>query len=216
MTKQGVFIAFEGGEGAGKSTQIRLLSDALTASGRSVTLTREPGGSQIGQHIRKILLNPATGKIHPRTEALLFAADRAEHVASIIRPALDDGHVVVTDRYMDSSAAYQGAGRGLVHREVIDLSVWASGNLIPDLTIVLDLDPEIGLARATKTEFGAADRIESEKIEFAHAVRAGFLNLAEQAPSRYLVLDATQDSASIAATIWDRVAALAVPHSVAR
>lgn len=204
-TTTGLFIAFEGGEGVGKSTQIKRLAQGLGLAGRSVTLTREPGGSTIGRTIRQVLLDPATGKIDPRTEALLFAADRAEHVATIIRPALDEGNDVITDRYMDSSAAYQGAGRGLSRTEVRDLSLWAADGLVPDLTVVLDLDPRIGLARATKDEFGAADRIESEKIEFADAVRAGFLALAAAAPERYLVVDATQSPEDVAARVQDAV-----------
>lgn len=197
-TTNGLFIAFEGGEGVGKSTQIKRLAQGLSIAGRSVTLTREPGGSGIGRTIRKVLLDPATGKIHPRTEALLFAADRAEHAATVIRPALDAGNDVITDRYMDSSAAYQGAGRGLSRTEVRDLSLWAVEDLVPDLTVVLDLDPRVGLVRATKDEFGTADRFESEKIEFADAVRAGFLALAAAAPERYLVVDATLSAEDVA------------------
>lgn len=208
MGTRGVFIAFEGGEGAGKSTQIRLLEQALAAAGHEVTVTREPGGSRIGERIRDILLNPSTGAIDPRTEALLFAADRAEHVATVIAPALDSGHVLVTDRYMDSSAAYQGAGRGLAHSEIINLSMWAVDNVVPDLTILLDLDPMVGLGRATRSEYGTADRFESEKIEFARAVRDGFLTLAAQRPQRYLVLDATQDPEAIASQVWQAVSLL--------
>lgn len=189
-TSRGLFVAFEGGEGAGKTTQITRLASALTARGREVCVTREPGGTPLGRRIREMLLNPATGSIDPRTEALLFAADRAEHVAALIRPALDDGQVVLTDRYMDSSAAYQGAGRGLLRHEVLNLSLWAAGGLVPDLTIVLDVDPRIGLSRATTSEFGAADRFESEALGFADSVRAGFLELAAKEPHRYLVLDA--------------------------
>lgn len=208
----GLFIAFEGGEGVGKSTQIAILARDLTDTGRSVILTREPGGSTIGRTIRQILLDPATGKIHPRTEALLFAADRAEHVATIIRPALGDGNDVITDRYMDSSAAYQGAGRGLSRTEIRNLSLWATDDLVPDLTVVLDLDPRVGLARATKDEFGTADRIESEKIEFADAVRAGFLVLADAAPERYLVVDASLPAETVAEHVRVAVAARVLAH----
>lgn len=202
---RGVFIAFEGGEGAGKSTQIRHLEAAFAATGRRVVLTREPGGSTLGQEVRRLLLDPATGAIHPRTEALLFAADRAEHVATVIRPALDAGDVVISDRYMDSSAAYQGAGRGLSHHEVINLSLWASDALVPDLTVILDIDPRDGLARATKTEFGGADRIESEKIEFLDAVRNGFLDLAAAHPTRYAIIDATLPEPVIADAVQEAV-----------
>ena len=204
---RGCFIVFEGGEGAGKTTQIQRLESALAASGRHVILTREPGGSNIGQQFRKILLDPATGKIDPRTEALLFAADRAEHVATVIRPALEAGRTVISDRYMDSSAAYQGAGRGLDHGEIINLSMWAANNLVPNLTVILDIDPRDGLARATKTEFGSADRFESEKIEFADAVRHGFLSLAAANPDRYLIVDATLPVLDIASIIRTEVIA---------
>jgi dTMP kinase len=205
--ERGPFIVFEGGEGAGKSTQIHRLEAALHVAGHTVTLTREPGGSTIGQHVRRLLLDPNTGAIHPRTEALLFAADRAEHVATVIEPALAAGHAVISDRYMDSSAAYQGAGRGLQRDEIINLSMWAADGLVPDLTIILDIDPREGLARATKTEFGGADRIESEKIEFAYAVRQGFLDLAAANPERYVIVDATQSMLDISATIRDSVRA---------
>lgn len=207
-TPPGLFIAFEGGEGAGKTSQIQHLASALAEAGRAVTLTREPGGSALGRHLRQILLSPETGHIDPRAEALLFAADRAQHVATVIRPALDAGQAVLTDRYMDSSAAYQGAGRGLSREEIIDLSLWAAEALTPDLTIVLDIDPRVGLARATRSEFGAADRIESEAVEFADAVRAGFLALAARDPHRYLVLDATQSEDVLAVRIRDMVMAL--------
>lgn len=209
---RGFFVVFEGGEGAGKTTQITHLCEVLTASGRAVTLTREPGGSAIGKHVRSLLLSPDTGAIDPRTEALLFAADRAEHVATVIAPALAEGRIVISDRYMDSSAAYQGAGRGLSREEILDLSKWAANGLLPDLTVILDIDPRDGLARATKSEFGTADRIESEKIEFAYAVRQGFLDLAATAPERYLILDATLPVADLAqqvsSAVTERIARL--------
>lgn len=202
----GIFIAFEGGEGAGKTTQIRALAHTLQRDGHPVTLTREPGGSALGRTIRQIVLDPDTGAIDPRAEALLFAADRAQHAATVIKPALDAGHVVITDRYMDSSAAYQGAGRGLSRDEVLNLSLWATDRLVPDLTIILDLDPRVGMSRATKTEFGRADRFESERLEFAQAVRDGFLALAASAPHRYCVINAERSADAIAADVVDAVA----------
>lgn len=206
--RRGSFIVFEGGEGVGKTTQIQRLADTLTSAGEPPLVTREPGGSTIGRQIRRILLDPDTGIIDHRAEALLFAADRAEHVASIIRPALTSGTTVLCDRYMDSSAAYQGSGRGLSRDEVINLSMWATNNLVPDLTILLDLDPASGLARCTRDEFGSADRIEAEASEFLHAVRDGFLDLASRNPDRYLIVNADQPADDIAALVWDRVEAL--------
>lgn len=216
MTTNGVFIAFEGGDGAGKTTQIKALVEAVEKVGRTALTTSEPGGSALGSRLRAILLDPATGALDPRTEALLFAADRAEHVATIIRPALAAGTVVVTDRYMDSSAAYQGAGRGLRRNEIIDLSLWAAHGLLPDLTVLLDIDPKVGLVRAAKTEFGAADRIEAEGTAFADAVRAGFLDLAAQHPERYLVVDATEPAAQIAQRVWAAVSRVLRPAAVTR
>jgi len=185
MGAQGFFVAFEGGEGAGKSTQVRLLAEALGAQGLDVVTTREPGGTPSGAAIRAIVLDPATGQLTPRAEALLYAADRAHHVATVIRPALARGAVVISDRYVDSSLAYQGAGRTLDQAEVAQLSVWATEGLVPDFTVLLDLDPEVGLARA-----GDPDRLEAEPVDFHRRVRAGFLNLARAEPRRYVVIDA--------------------------
>jgi dTMP kinase len=184
---RGLFISFEGGEGSGKSTQTQLLKKWLEGKNRTVVLTREPGGTEIGISLRKILLSKETGTISPRAEALMYAADRAHHVYSLIRPALERGDVVITDRYFDSSIAYQGAGRVLDANEIGRISRWATESLIPTLTIVLDQDPAIGLKRIKET-----DRLESEPIEFHQRIRQGFLDLAMQDPERYLVIDATQ------------------------
>jgi dTMP kinase len=186
----GFFVAFEGGEGVGKSTQVRRLAQALAVRGHDVVTTREPGGTPAGVTIRAIVLDPATGHLSPRAEALLYAADRAHHVATVVRPALDRGATVLTDRYVDSSLAYQGAGRELDVDEVAQLSAWATEGLTPALTMLLDLDPEIGLARV-----GDPDRLEAEPLEFHRRVRALFLRLAAAEPQRYVVLDAgrTQD-----------------------
>jgi dTMP kinase len=197
----GYFVAFEGGEGAGKSTQVRLLADALAREGRDVVTTREPGGTPAGVTIRSLVLDPATGHLAPRAEALLYAADRAQHVATVIRPALDRGAVVLTDRYVDSSLAYQGAGRILDVDEVRQLSTWATEGLTPDLTVLLDLDPAIGLARV-----GDPDRLEAEPLEFHRRVRAMFLELAAAQPQRYLVVDALRGAEDILAEITPAVA----------
>ena len=196
----GYFIAFEGGEGAGKSTQESLLAEALAKRGLSVVRTREPGGTPAGERIREVLLSPEFDGLDARAEALLFAAARGEHVARVIRPALDRGDVVICDRYLDSSVAYQGYGRELGPSRVRDLSLWATGGLLPDLTIVLDVDPTVGLAR-----FDQRDRLEAEPLAYHQAVRAAFLALAEAEPDRYLVIDAAGQADDIATAILARV-----------
>jgi dTMP kinase len=200
----GVFLALEGGEGAGKSTQAKLLLEWLQSTGREVVLTREPGATPTGQRIRTLLLDPATGGISPRAEALLYAADRAQHVAHVILPALERGAVVVTDRYVDSSLAYQGAGRALELAEVARLSRWATGGLRPDLTLLLDIDPAVGLRRIS----GAPDRIELESLAFHQRVRQGFLELAAADPDRYLVVPATDPPEAVHASVRARVEAM--------
>jgi len=200
---KGVFIAFEGGEGTGKSTQSQLLEKWLIQEGESVVLTREPGGTTLGKDLRKILLGHETGAISPRAEALLYAADRAHHVYSIIRPALDRGDVVITDRYFDSSAAYQGAGRVLIPGEVARISRWATESLYPTLTILIDLPAEIGLGRLQ-----SLDRLEAEPKEFHERVRQEFLQIAMMDPERYFVVDGTQSVDAIHAQIIERVAEL--------
>lgn len=187
----GLFVSFEGGDGAGKSTQLRLLGGALEALGREVVLTREPGGTALGAAIRQVLLHG--DHVAPRAEALLFAADRAHHVATVIQPALERGEDVLTDRYLDSSIAYQGVARALRHDDVRDLSLWATQGLLPDLTVLLDVSAEQGRARRG----GVHDRLEREDDSFHEAVRQGFLRLAAQDPDRYLVLDASTDPAHL-------------------
>lgn len=198
-----VFIAFEGGDGAGKSTQVAALARWLRARGREVVVTREPGGTELGTRIRELLLHG--GEVAPRAEALLFAADRAQHVAAVVRPASERGAVVLTDRYVDSSIAYQGAGRDLRAAEVARLSAWATGGLVPDLTVLLDVTPETGRARR---HHRAEDRMETEAAEFHARVRAGFLGLAQAEPSRYLVLDAAEPPEALAEAVATRVARL--------
>jgi dTMP kinase len=207
-----VFIAFEGGEGSGKSTQVDLLASALIGDGWDVVVTREPGATEVGARIRSLLLDrqsaggPAGVVLTPRAEALLYAADRAHHVASVVRPALANGSIVISDRYIDSSLAYQGAGRTLPVEEVSWLSTWATGGLRPDLVVLLDIDPDVGLARVT--DRGATDRLESEANPFHERVRFAFLDLASKDPRRYLVVDANGAPEAVAAQVAERVRAL--------
>ena len=196
----GLFVVFEGGEGAGKSTQVKRLAAALEERGHEVVVTREPGATPVGARVRALLLDPAT-RLSPRAEALLYAADRAQHVATLVRPALERGAVVISDRYVDSSLAYQGAGRELARDEVAELSEWATEGLRPDVTLLLDIDPEAGLARAT----GTPDRIEQESLAFHRAVRQGFLDLAAAEPERYLVVPADQDPDAVHRAVTGRV-----------
>jgi dTMP kinase len=197
---QGIFIAFEGGEGIGKSTQSQLLKQWLEQEGESVVLSREPGGTDLGIEIRRILLSHSTGEISPRAEALLYAADRAHHVFSVIRPALANGQVVISDRYFDSSIAYQGAGRVLEPGEVARISRWATESLFPTLTIIIDLPAEIGLGRLK-----SKDRLESQPIAFHERVRQEFLQLAAVDPERYFIVDGNQSIDEIHTAIISRV-----------
>jgi len=201
----GLFITLEGGDGSGKSTQSARLTGWLTGVGRTVVVTREPGGTSLGLELRDIVLH-RRGEIAPRAEALLYAADRAHHVATVVRPALERGEIVVQDRYIDSSVAYQGAGRVLDGTEVRDISLWATEGLLPDLTVLLDLPESDGRERmATRTKY---DRLEAEAGEFHARVRAGYLALAEAEPDRFLVLDARDSIDTIADAIRERVSTL--------
>lgn len=202
---RGLFVTFEGGDGSGKSTQSALLVDWLEEQGRTVVTTREPGGTELGDELREIVLH-SRGEITPRSEALLYAADRAHHVATKVRPAIERGDLVVQDRYLDSSVAYQGVARGLGAREVRDVSLWATEGLLPDLTILLDLDEAVGRDRmSSRTRF---DRLEAEEQEFHRAVRAAYLELAAAEPDRFLVLDATRPVEDLARDIRERVGGL--------
>ena len=202
----GLFITFEGGDGSGKTTQSKLLIQWLESEGRTVVTTREPGGTDLGHELREIVLH-RRGDIAPRAEALLYAADRAHHIATKVRPALQRGEVVVQDRYLDSSVAYQGAGRILDPAEVRDLSLWATEDLLPDVTVLLDLDAGAGQARLAdaRTRY---DRLESAGDEFHGRVREAYLELAAAEPERFLVLDATLPVDELATAIRERVAAL--------
>jgi dTMP kinase len=197
---RGCFIAFEGGEGAGKSTQEQLLARSLADLGFPVVRTREPGGTPAGEAMRNVLLSPEYEGLDPRAEALLFAAARGEHVGRVIRPALERGDIVICDRYLDSSVAYQGHGRDLGPRQIRDLSLWATRDLLPDITILLDVDPELGLSRVSDP-----DRLEAEPLAYHQRVRDAFLVIAADEPERYLVLDARQPIDDLAAVILERV-----------
>jgi len=197
----GLFIAFEGGEGSGKTTQARLVAIWLRGLGYDVVTTHEPGATKVGMRLRALLLDTAHTGMSPHAEALMYAADRAEHVSSVIKPALARGAVVITDRYVDSSLAYQGAGRALPVAEIARLNTWATGGRMPDLTVLLDMDPMQGLARRARS----ADRLEAEPAEFHARVRAGFLALASADPGRYLVIDAERPAEEITREITARI-----------
>jgi dTMP kinase len=200
-TSAGRFFVFEGGEGAGKSTQARRIAEAVESRGYEVVVTFEPGATAIGQRLREVLLDKQNTHLDARTEALLYAADRAQHVTEVIRPALARGAVVISDRYIDSSVAYQAGGRGLPEQEVRRLSRWATSGLVPDLTILLDVDPAAGLARTT----GPGDRLEAETTLFHERVRAAFLELARHRRGRYLVVDAGASADEVHAQVLEEV-----------
>ncbi len=196
MGDPGRLIAFEGVEGAGKSTQLALLREALEGRGREVVVTREPGGTPAGERIRAVLLDPEV-ELHPRAEALLFAAARAELVEAVIRPALERGAVVLCDRYLDSSLAYQGGARGLGRGPVTEVNRFATGGLVPDLVVLLDLDPASGLRRRA----GELDRIEAQDLAFHRRVRQAFCDLAAADPGRFAVIDAAAPVQEVAARV---------------
>jgi dTMP kinase len=196
MGDPGRLIAFEGVEGAGKSTQLELLRRQLEGRGREVVVTREPGGTPVGERVRALLLDPEA-EIHPRAEALLFAAARAELVERVIRPALERGAVVLCDRYLDSSLAYQGGARGLGRGPVEEVNRLATGGLLPDLVVLLDLDPADGLRRRQ----GDRDRIEAQDLEFHRRVREAFRALAAADPKRFAVVDAAAPVPEVAARV---------------
>jgi dTMP kinase len=199
----GLFVVFEGGDGSGKSTQIRLLRSAIERAGRTSLVTREPGGTPIGERIREVLLSRGSAAMSDRTEALLYAAARAQHVDEVIRPALERGEVVLCDRYLDSSVVYQGSARGLGEEQVAELNRWGTTGLVPDLTVLLDVDPAEGLRRAASIE--APDRLEQAGLAFHREVRSAYRRLAETDPERYLVLDGTRSVEDLHATIRDVV-----------
>ena len=193
----GLFIVFEGVEGAGKGTQIERARAYVTSRGHDVLVTREPGGTDFGEHLREMILDPKTGKLDPRAEALIFAASRAQHVTTVIRPALAEGRVVVCDRFVDSSIAYQGVARGLGEQDVLTLNAWATQGLFPDLVLLLSLDPDYGLLRSA----GVADRIESEDGSFHAKVADAYERIAEEHPDKYVVIDGTGTEDEVAARV---------------
>ncbi|TDB99326.1 dTMP kinase [Actinomadura sp. 7K534] len=199
--ERGVFIAFEGGEGAGKTTQARLAAIWLRDHGYDVVTTHEPGATKIGMRLRAMLLDRDTTGLSDRAESLLYAADRADHVANVIKPAIDRGVIVVSDRYVDSSLAYQGFGRQQAVEDIARVNAWATGGLVPDLTVLLEVPPQTGLGRLS----APADRIESESQEFHERVRAGFRALAEADPDRYLILDASRPQGELSREIQYRI-----------
>lgn len=201
----GLWVSFEGGDGVGKSTQVALLQQWLADRGRTVVRTREPGGTAVGERIREIVLHHR-GHIAPRAEALLYAADRAHHVAEFVVPALERGEVVLQDRYLDSSVAYQGAGRVLDAEQVRGLSLWATGGILPNLTVLLDLDPAVARARMDGDD-RPFDRLEAEREEFHVRVREAFLGLVAAEPERFLVVDASLPPEQLAERIRARVEA---------
>ena len=203
MGDPGRLIAFEGVEGAGKSTQLELLRAALEGRSREVVVTREPGGTPAGERVRAVVLDPEV-ELHPRAEALLFAAARAELVEEVIRPALERGAVVLCDRYLDSSLAYQGGARGLGVGPVIEVNRFATGGVVPDLVVLLDLDPAAGLARRA----GDRDRIEAQELDFHRRVRSAFRDLAAADPARFCVVDAAAPVAEVAARVQAAVLSL--------
>lgn len=205
----GIFITLEGGDGVGKTTQSRLLADWLEAHGREVVLTREPGGTPLGVEVRQVLLHGGDeiGAVDSRAEALLYAADRAQNIAKVVRPALERGAIVVQDRFIDSSLAYQGVGRVLEVEDIRRINEWAAGGLWPHLTVLLDLDPEASANRVESRERGV-DRLEAAGDAFHVTVRQAFRNLAEAEPERFLIVDAAQSIDAIQAEIRARVASL--------
>ncbi|WP_394940733.1 dTMP kinase [Psychromicrobium sp. YIM B11713] len=198
----GLFIALEGGDGAGKSTQAALLAEALRSAGYDVVRTREPGGTEVGEKLRSIVLEHGQGEIDARTEALIFAAARAAHAEQLIRPALEAGKIVITDRYIDSSVAYQGAGRELGVEQIRELNGWATVGLLPTITVLLDVAPDEARERRAAE---LADRLESEPTDFHHRIRQAFLSLAESNPEHYLVLNARLPIAELQQAILKQI-----------
>jgi dTMP kinase len=207
MASQGWFVTFEGPEGSGKSTQLGHVATRLRDAGHDVTCTREPGGTDAGERVRDVLLDPGHEALLPTTEALLFSAARAELVARVVRPALHAGHIVLCDRYADSTSAYQGYGRGVSRSWLDTLTHGATGGLVPDLTLLFDLPAEVGLARR-RTAGGEWNRLDGEDLAFHQAVREGFLQLAAAEPARWVVLEADRPENAVTAQAWTAIASL--------
>ena len=208
----GLFITFEGGEGCGKSTQIAALKARLEAMGKTVVQTREPGGTALGESVRNLLQYDDAGQgMSPEAELLLFAASRAQHVRELIAPAIAEGQIVLCDRFLDSTTVYQGVARAIDSKKVDTINQFAIGDTKPDLTILIDLPPEIGLARVHARSDGQLDRMEKEAIGFFQAVRQGYLDLAKSEPKRFLVLDGSQSVEELETQIWQKVEATLLP-----
>ena len=191
------FITFEGGEGCGKSTVLKTIKERLASEGVSVVLTREPGGTPIAEQIRNVILDKGNTAMDGRTEALLYAASRRQHLVEKIWPALQEGKTVLCDRYLDSSLAYQGGARGLGIDEVLSINLFATEGTYPDLTLLFDLEPEQGLARIAANQNREVNRLDLEKLDFHHQVRNNFLALAKRYPDRYVIIDASQPLADV-------------------
>ena len=208
----GLLITCEGGEGCGKSTQIAALKARLEAMGKTVVQTREPGGTALGESVRNLLQYDDAGQgMSPEAELLLFAASRAQHVRELIAPAIAEGQIVLCDRFLDSTTVYQGVARAIDSKKVDTINQFAIGDTKPDLTILIDLPPEIGLARVHARSNGKLDRMEKEAIEFFQAVRQGYLDLAKSEPKRFLVLDGSQSVEELETQIWQKVEATFLP-----
>lgn len=210
--KKGLFIVFEGGEGAGKSTQTEILAGKLRKDGRQVVVTREPGGTRIGEQIRAITHDPENVDLDPVAEAYLMAASRAQHVRETITPALEDGKIVLSDRFVDSSIAYQGYGRELGEDVISGLNEFAVNGAVPDLILLLDVPPGVGHARIEK-EGKARDRLDMQQKDFYDRVQNGFLALAKKHPNRYVVIDAAAGIDEVASLVWDEVQRKINSHS---
>lgn len=206
-----MFITFEGGEGSGKSTAIKTIVKQLEAEGHSIVLTREPGGTPISESIRDIILDKKNTMMDPRTEALLYAASRRQHIVEKILPALKEGKIVLCDRFLDSSLAYQGGARGLGIDQVLNINLFATEGLFPDVTFLFDIAPEIGLERIAENSGREVNRLDVEKLTFHQKVRDAFHELAERYPERYVVIDAAQTPQEVAATVYREIKARLKP-----
>jgi dTMP kinase len=218
QVRRGRFITFEGPEGSGKSTQVRLLRERLEALGRAVVQTREPGGTALGKAVRELLFGAEQLHLVPETEALLLSADRAQHVAEVIRPALAAGQIVLSDRHVDSMIAYQGYGAGMDLARLAELAAIATGGLAPDLTVLIDLDPTVSLARrhASSSGGGEVNRFDRRALAFHERVREGFLTLAAREPDRFVVIDGLGPVEAVAEAIWSAIQPVLSGHYAGR
>ena len=200
-----MFITLEGPEGSGKTTAIQKAVDTLTHMGYEIIRTREPGGTEIAEQIRNVILDKANTSMDPRTEALLYAASRRQHLVEKVWPALKEGKIVICDRYLDSSLAYQGGARGLGIENVLNINLFATENTWPDLTLLFDIDPSIGLSRINKNADREVNRLDLEKLEFHKKVRQTFLDLAARFPERYVIIDASKSIDEVAKDTLDAI-----------